>query len=65
MDLLEYYKHRTSIAIMRSIELIDNPTLFGSLKDKESSALTLTMEENEVFGSVDEERCVNVLSKIQ
>jgi len=40
MDLLEYYKHRTSIAIVRSIELFDDPTLFGSLKEKESLALT-------------------------
>jgi len=54
MDLLEYYKHRHSIAIMRSIELFDDPTLVGSLKEKESSALS--WEEDEVFGSVEEER---------
>ena len=60
MDLLEYYKNRTSVAIMRSTKLFDDPTLFRSLKEKESSALT--REEDEVFGSVDEERYVNVLS---
>ena len=52
IEPLEYYKHRTSVAIMRSIELFDDPTLFGSLKEKESSALS--REEDEVFGSVEE-----------
>ena len=54
MDLLEYYKNRTSVAILRSVALFDDQSLFGQLKEKEVSGLLA--EEDEVFGSVEEER---------
>ena len=54
MDLLEYYKNRTSVAIMRSFALFDGQSLFGQLKEKE--VYGLLREENEVFGSAEEER---------
>ena len=54
MDRLEYYKHRTSVAIMRSVKLFEDETMFESLNEKEVSGLL--REENQVFGSVEEER---------
>ena len=39
MDLLEYYKNRTSVAILRSVALFDDQSLFGQLKEKEVSGL--------------------------
>jgi hypothetical protein len=54
MDLLEYYKNRTSVAILRSVALFDDQSLFGQLKEKEVSGLLA--EEDEVFESVEEKR---------
>jgi len=61
MDLLEYYTHCTSVAIMRSVELFDDETLFGSLKEKK--VYGILREENKAFGSVEEERRVNDIYK--